>query len=513
MSFAKLISVLMVAVAKSGVDLDLVIATLKEEAIDIAATQIEKQVPIELPFSTREILNGGTLPPNLLSPATLNTAKDLAPPLPEPQRAQIEGVLDGVEGGLDVVIQTLNVVKGTVNTITEPLETINTLGETLNGIISALEITIAIVAEATGPIPLGAPVGVGAPTKFVTGVSDVLYKTDKQIEKIKPPLEQIPKAVAIITRILVPIVAQLNLFDPIFQKIIQIVTFVRVLIQPGPATQAGIDATLSSITSNIQESLAVTAGPLESSSNSEANEAANNALLFLLTDGGGVRYKGFTLTLEFNSTNTFSFPARRIKAVRTISANNAFNETGEAFGVTLYSGTSPAQVEGQINSSGPYSFSSSTQVLVDEVEFNIDQFLREYTKSDEVEEIEEDIPSPTPLTPAQILENLVNEARQSLISRGFTELEAKWIMEESDLLVQNITQQIDNGLTPNEFFKQILINRGFSEGEVNYLISAQSASKWVAYIQQLYPNFSLANIDAVLFIAENVFNLQPYTGS
>tara|TARA_R110000796_G_scaffold6967_1_gene24253 strand:+ start:233 stop:1774 length:1542 start_codon:yes stop_codon:yes gene_type:complete len=513
MSFAKLISVLMVAVAKSGVDLDLVIATLKEEAIDIAATQIEKQVPIELPFSTREILNGGTLPPNLLSPATLNTAKDLAPPLPEPQRAQIEGVLDGVEGGLDAVIQTLNVVKGTVNTITEPLETINTLGETLNGIISALEITIAIVAEATGPIPLGAPVGVGAPTKFVTGVSDILYKTDQQIEKIKPPLEQIPKAVAIITRILVPIVAQLNLFDPIFQKIIQIVTFVRVLIQPGPATQAGIDATLSSITSNIQESLAVTAGPLESSSNSEANEAANNALLFLLTDGGGVRYKGFTLTLEFDSTNTFSFPARRIKAVRTISANNAFNETGEAFGVTLYSGTSPAQVEGQIDTSGPYSFSSSTQVLVYEVEFNIDQFLREYTKSDEVEEIEEDIPSPTPLTPAQILENLVNEARQSLISRGFTELEAKWIMEESDLLVQNITQQIDNGLTPNEFFKQILINRGFSEGEVNYLISAQSASKWVAYIQQLYPNFSLANIDAVLFIAENVFNLQPYTGS
>jgi len=512
MSFAKLISVLMVAVAKSGVDLDLVIANLKVKAIDIAATQIEKQVPIELPFSTREILNGGTLPPNLLSPATLNTAKDLAPPLPEPQRAQIESVLDGVEGGLDAVVQTLNVVKGTVNTITEPLETINTLGETLNGIVAALEITIAIVAEATAAVPLGAPPGT-PPTKFVTGVSDVLYKTDKAIEKIKPPLEQIPKAVAIITRILVPIVAQLNLFDPIFQKIIQIVTFVRVLIQPGPATQAGIDATLSSITSNIQESLAVTAGPLESSSNSEANEAANNALLFLLTDGGGVRYKGFTLTLEFDSTNTFSFPARRIKAVRTISADNAFNETGEAFGVTLYSGTSPAQVEGQIDVSGPYSFSSSTQVLFDEAKFNIDQFLREYTKSDEVEEVVEDIPSPTPLTPAQILENLVNEARQSLIDRGFTELEAKWIMEESDLLVQNITQQIDNGLTPNEFFKQILINRGFSEGEVNYLISAQSASKWVAYIQQLYPNFSLANIDAVLYIAENVFNLQPYTGS
>ena len=231
-----------------------------------------------------------------------------------------------------------------------------------------------------------------------------------------------------------------------------------------------------------------------------------------MLESGNYKYRGFTLTLEFDSTNTFSFPARRIKAVRTISADNAFNETGEAFGVTLYS-TPPDQGAGEVNTSSLYSFSTSTQVLVDETIFNIDQFLREYTKSDEVEEVEEDIPSSTPLTPAQTLQQLVEEARQSLISRGFTELEAKWIMEESGLLVQNITQQIDNGLTPNEFFKQILINRGFSEGEVNYLISAQSASKWVAYIQQLYPNFSLANIDAVLFIAENVFNLPPYTGS
>ena len=379
MSFGKVISILVVTATKSGVDLDLVVASLKAKAIDVAATQIEKQVPIELPFSTREILNGGTLPPNLLSPATLNTAKDLAPPLPEPQRVKIVNVLDGIESGLDAVIQTVNVIKGTLNTITAPLITLNVLGETLNTLISILETAIIVVSELTAAIPLGAPVGVGAPTKFVTGVSDVLYKTDQQIRKIKPPVEQIPDAIEIVNRILFPIVAQLNLFTPIFDKIIQIITFIRLLLQPGPVSQADVDETLSTITNNIQESLEVTAGPLESSSNDEANKAANESLLSQLNPNSltPFLYKGFRLILESDSANIFNFPARRIKAVRTISANNAFNETGEAFGVTLYS-SPPDQGAGGVNTSSPYSFSTSIQVLVDETKFNIDQYLLEY---------------------------------------------------------------------------------------------------------------------------------------
>lgn len=509
MAFDKLVSISVVNATKNGINMDLAVAALKDKAIDTVATQVEKQVPIELPFSTREILNGGTLPSNFLSPDVLNTAKDLAPPIPETQRVQIVGVLDGIENALNGVIQTVNVIKGTLNTITAPLNTLETVASTLNTLVSVLENAIIIVKAI--PIPLGAPVGVGVPANVVTGFADILVKTDKQIEKIKPPLEAVPDAIATVNRILIPIVASLNLFDPIFQKIIQIITFIKLLLQPGPVSQADIDSTLSSITSNIQESLAVTAGPSESSSDADANQLANDELLALLESGNYI-YKGFKFTLEFDSTNTFSFPARRIKAVRS-TQTNIFGG-----GVTLYS-SPPDQGAGDVNTDSSYSFSTSIQVLVDETRFNIDQYIRESTSNTigggNIVEFDdgEKIPSSSPSTPAQTLENLVNQARQSLISRGFTELEAKWIMEESNLLVQNITQQIDNGLTPNEFFKQILINRGFSEGEVNYLISAQSASKWVAYIQQLYPNFSLANIDAVLFIAENVFNLPPYTGS
>ena len=520
MSFDKLIITSMSGVAKNGIKMDLAVATLKDKVIDTTATQIENQVPIELPFDTRGILLGGNLPTNFLTPEVINTAQDLSPTITEPQRIQITQTLDRIENSLNSVIQTKNTLSGTLNSITSPLETVQTLGNTLSGVITGIKTGVTVIKAI--PIPLGAPPFVGVPANVVTGFADALDTLGKLLDKIEGPLKIIPEAISQINNILIPIVNNLNSFDPIFDKTIKIIAFIRLLLQPPPVSQSDIDSTLSSITSNIQESLAVTAGPSESSSNAEANKAANDALLFSL-ESGNYTYRGFRLTLEFDSTNTFSFPARRIKAVREISADNYFNETGEAFGVTLYS-SPPDQGAGEVNTSSPYSFSSSTQVLVDETIFNIDQYLLEFTRNNsevesEVEDIPsstvEDIPSSTPLTPAQILENLVNQARQSLISRGFTEKESKWIMEKSGLLVINITQQIDSGLTPNEFFKQILINKGFSGGQVYYLLSGggMTAFEWVEYIQGSYPTFSPSNINAILQIPVNLFGLSPYTGS
>jgi hypothetical protein len=509
MAFEKLIIFTVTTAAKSGIDLDLVVLTLKDKAIDIVATQVEKQVPIELPFSVREILNGGVLPSNLLTPAVLNTAKDLAPPIPEPQRVQIEGILNGIESALNGTIQTVNTIKGALNTITTPLTTLETLASTLDTLISTLETIILLVEQI--PMPLGAPPGVGVPSNVQTKFADILAKTNTTIEKIKPPVAAIPVAIKKINEILIPIVNSLNLFDPIFQKIIQIITFIKLLIQPGPVSQSDIDSTLSDITSGIQESLAITAGPTLSSSNTEANNITNQALLNSLDPNSNnpLFYEGFKLTLEFDPNNTFSFPARRIKAVRTISANYIFNETGEAFTVTLYS-SPPDQGSGVVNTSSPYSFSTSTQVLVDETKFNIDQYLLQFTGPPLVEEEPvEEIPSATPLTPAQLLENAVNVARQSLIDRGFTEKEARWVMEKSGLLVQNVVQQIDNGLTPEGFFKQILINKGLNEGFVNYLLSpsGSTAFTWVEYTETLPSPLTFTSIKQLIQTAVIQFKL------
>jgi hypothetical protein len=39
---------------KNGIKMNLTVTALKDKAIDTVATQIEKQIPIELPFSVQE---------------------------------------------------------------------------------------------------------------------------------------------------------------------------------------------------------------------------------------------------------------------------------------------------------------------------------------------------------------------------------------------------------------------------------------------------------------------------
>lgn len=509
MSFDKLIITSMSGVAKNGIKMDLAVATLKDKAIDTTATQIENQVPIELPFDTRGILLGDNLPTNFLTPEVINTAQDLSPTITEPQRIQITQTLDRIENSLNSVIQTKNTLSGTLNSITAPLNTVQTLGNTLSGVITGIKTGVTVIKAI--PIPLGAPVGVGVPANVVTGFADALDTLGKVLDKIEGPLKIIPDAISQINNILIPIVNNLNSFDPIFDKTIKIIAFIRLLLQPPPVSQSDIDSTLSDITSGIQESLAVTAGPELSSSNPEENDAANNSLLFLL-ENNQLFYRGFKLTLEFDPNNTLSFPARRIKATRTISADNASNQTGEAIPVTLYSAP-PDQGSGVVNTSSPYSFSTSIQVLVDETKFNIDQYLLEFTGPPPVEEepVLENInlSSPTPLTPAQLLENAVNQARQSLIDRGFTEKEARWIQEKSGLLVQNVIQQIDNGLTPEGFFKQILINKGLNEDFVTYLLSppGSTAFTWVEYTETLPSPLTFTSIKQLIQIAVIQFKL------
>jgi len=94
-------------------------------------------------------------------------------------------------------------------------------------------------------------------------------------------------------------------------------------------------------------------------------------------------------------------------------------------------------------------------------------------------------------------------------------------MENSGILVKDIIQQIDNGLSPKEFLnKQILISKGFNEEQVNYLLSSpiMTAISWVDYIQELFPDFKTpsgepVSVNTILFIADRTFGLGPYTGS
>ena len=517
--FNKLIAIAIISAAKNGININLAILAVKARAIDEVASLIEKQLPFELPFSVRDILNGGSLPSNVLSPQYINFAKQFAPPIPEPVKAKALEIVTKIEEILNTIIGIINTIKGTLALITIPLNTIESVASTVNGMLTAFE-QIILVLKAI-PLPLGAPVGVGVPANVPTGFSDGLDQAGQTIDALKPPVAAVPDAVKKITKILNPILEILIKVDVMLFSALTMLIFIKSFLQPGPVSQEDIDEISAEVNGNIQESKAVSPGAFISSSDDENNKLADDALLILL-DPNSINpymYRGFRLIIQHQSELEFqlqsnqinsSLPSRRISATRIISKDNFFNETGEDIGVTLYSGYPNANLSIQPKST--FSFSSSTQVLVEEAKFNIDQYLREFTGEDEEVEEEDPIevlPEPTPL---QTLEELVAEARQNLRIRGFTPQETEWVMEYSNLLVQNIIRQMDDdGLTKVEFFKQYLINmKGFSQGQADYLINLNSAYGWIVFIQSYDPN---KTAEAIVLSASNIYRIAPYTGS
>lgn len=517
--FNRLIAIAIISAAKNGININLAILAVKARAINEVASLIEKQLPFELPFSVRDILNGGSLPSNILSPQYINFAKQFAPPIPEPVKAKALEIVTKIEEILNTIIGIINTIKGTLALITIPLNTIESVASTVNGMLTAFE-QIILVLKAI-PLPLGSPVGVGVPANVPTGFSDGLDQAGQTIDALKPPVAAVPDAVKKITKILNPILEILIKVDVMLFAALQILIFIKSFLQPGPVSQEDIDSISAEVNGNIQESKAVSPGVFISSSDDESNKLADEALLVLL-DPNSIKpymYRGFRLIIQHQSEldfqlegtqNETSLPSRRIVATRVISSDNFFNETGEDIGVTLYSGYPNAILSIQPKST--FSFSSSTQVLVEEAKFNIDQYLREFTREDEEVEEEEPIeviPEPTPL---QTLEELVAEARQNLRSRGFTQQETEWVMNDSNLLVQNIVRQMDDdGVTKEQIFRQYLINmRGFSQGQADYLIDLNSAYGWIFFLQEYYIDKTAGE---VLRSAANIYNVSEYTGS
>ena len=349
MAFDKLIIKGITNAAKSGIKLDIAIDSLKTKLIDSTTKQIESQVPVNLPFSIKDVLNGGSLPQDLLSPDTVNSVERI----PEGQKQQINNTLDNIEANLNAAVVQKNSLQNGLSTITSPLTTLETLSDTVGGAIKGINTAVTVIKAL--PIPSSVPPGIGIPLNVINGFSSALDTLKITLDKFGGPLKIIPSSIDQINAILVPIVGKLNSLNEIFDKLYQIIAFIRLLLS-APITQSDVDTALQDITAKLQQSLAISVGPSSTS-------IENDALLSSLDPNSNnpLFYKGFRLILEFDPNNTFSFPARRIKA-----ENNK--------GVKLYS-VPPDQGSGEVNTSSSYSFSSSTEVLINEVKFNIDQYL------------------------------------------------------------------------------------------------------------------------------------------
>ena len=130
MAFDKLIISSIVGVAKSGNRMDQALDSLKDKLVQTVSSEIEKNLPVELPFSIGDAIQNGNVPTP--TPALLLEVK----PIPEPTKNQISDILDSIETTLNNTIKTKNQLQSSLETLTKPLDTLEKLSTTLSSTLT-----------------------------------------------------------------------------------------------------------------------------------------------------------------------------------------------------------------------------------------------------------------------------------------------------------------------------------------------------------------------------------------
>lgn len=360
MGLDRLVIKSIVDAAKSSNKLNQALDSLKDKAVTNISENVEKNIPIELPFNIKDALEGGPLP----KPTEEELSK--YEEIPEEEKQQIRDTLDTIEASLNNIITTKNSLQGSINQIQGPLDKVEDVTTSLAVIVNGLKISIAVIKNI--PIPTSVPPGVGIPVNVITRFSNSLDTLSKVVDKTQGPITAAAVVIPIINNLLDALNVKLSALDPLFQKVIDFIATIRALLEYGPdATQDEIDDESAKVASGIQESLAVTGNNSSGGINALSDEALLERLKWV-TDNP-YYYRGFRLILERDPDNTFGFPARRISA-----KNNNLN-------VRLFN-----------TEDGQYSFSNSVQVLVNETLFLIDQYIRDNI-------IGQNDPDPTPEIP------------------------------------------------------------------------------------------------------------------
>lgn len=219
---------------------------------------------------------------------------------------------------IDKILKQKNTISQALTQTQNSLLSITNTSNTLEQIISALNISIKVIKII--PIPSAVPPGIGIPINIIIGFSDVLNTLGKIVDKGEGVVKQIIPAVNIIIKSLNSINSKLNILDSLLMGCLE------------KETEGMTDIDKQSFYNNLGIDI-----------------KRNDVYPQNYTDPvNSYNYKGFILKVEEDSQNTFSFPRRRIIA---------FNKSG----YKMY---------------GPYSYSSSIQVLIDSMKFEIDIYLQ-----------------------------------------------------------------------------------------------------------------------------------------
>jgi hypothetical protein len=239
---------------------------------------------------------------------------------------------------LTKIIQSKNQINQALTQALGALSTINSTAGTINGILTGID--AAITAIKAIPIPSAitplAPAGIGPsliPGRIFPALSDSLITLRDFVKTNKGIVNQIPSAISSIQAAIQKTINLLNSLDALILKCLNEQTSnLTPEAKEAYFNQVGFALTQTGNNSNSNINISV-----NSILEAQLQPNSNNPLI----------YKDFKLTLEYNNSNRFSFPSRRIKGVN--------DKTGQI----VY------------NYGGKYSYSSSTEVLFDEIKYQI----------------------------------------------------------------------------------------------------------------------------------------------
>lgn len=230
---------------------------------------------------------------------------------------------------LEKIINQKNQLSETLGLVQTNFNTLNSITGTIDNIIPPINTVVTFIK--TIPLPASFPPGIGVPINLITKLSDTLETLKDLIQQGRVSLKGAQQASRVISNNIGKVQSKLNQLDAVIFLC---------------ANQTGYTGSISSGDSGLTSNPGI---------NIEINEELENRLSSNSTNP--LTYKGWRLILQTDPNNTFSFPRRRVIAQKPSSNNNGVQ--------TLISNFGPPGSEG-------YSYSSSTQVLVDDIKFKID---------------------------------------------------------------------------------------------------------------------------------------------
>ena len=476
MGLEKVIVRQVVKVAKDTGKLETALSLMEDKLKLQGRKAIEKAGfdPSTLPFSIDDLLNGNVEDTEaLLKPQAICSV----PPLTESQKSEAITNADNTLITLNTIIANKNKIQIALQTIKTPLQTLTTSAAALDNIITTVKVAVKVIKAI--PIPTSVPPGVGIPINVLTILSDSLDQLDKLLTYGKGITTVVPLLTKAVLSMIISIINKLNGLDSIIQPVIITLQFVKTVAEVGDQcpnlSQSEIDIVTKAISDDVTASVA--ASGQDSSLGVNISSEAELVSQLAQNASPGIYYKGFRLTLQNNPDNEYSFPSRRISATRDFAKDPNIQyysggiKNGNVLGVVIIYNAPSTEPQGR------YSYSSSTQVLFEEVKWNLDLYMQSVSGRPQ---------APNELNRMPDLGDAANSANsdgsQTDVGTGSDPLPPGWVVNGPVVvqpLNQNTGNQVQGTISINEPVVVTMVTLGGTAQDsfTNSLITFQKGNK------------------------------------